>query len=84
MVSGLAFQTLQFAFYGASITFVDIVGDNLDVIRRVAKSKGVEDRVCATVPVIGQVHTHTPPTLTPRRSKPFTSGRAARSEGQSV
>ena len=43
--SGLARQTLQFAFYGAHVTFVDIVRDNLEVIRRVAQSKGVEDRV---------------------------------------
>ena len=37
---------------------MDIVRDNLEVIRRVAKSRGVEDRVCATVPVILQVYTH--------------------------
>jgi hypothetical protein len=43
--SGLARQTLQFAIHGAHVTFVDIVKDNLEVIRRVAKSKGCEDRV---------------------------------------
>ena len=43
--SGIARQTLQFAIHGAFVTFVDIVKDNLEVIRRVAESKGVADRV---------------------------------------
>jgi ubiquinone/menaquinone biosynthesis C-methylase UbiE len=45
--SGIARQTLQFAIHGASVTFVDIVKDNLEVIRRVARSKGVHERVCS-------------------------------------
>jgi len=42
--SGLARQTLQFAIHGAHVTFADVVPTNLEVIRRVARAKGVEDR----------------------------------------
>jgi len=43
--SGLARQTLQFVLHGAYGTFVDIVESNLGIIRRVAVSLGVGDRV---------------------------------------
>ena len=43
--SGLARQTLKFVLYGAYGTFVDIVESNLEIIRRVAVSLGVADRV---------------------------------------
>jgi SAM-dependent methyltransferase len=43
--SGLGFDGVRFAEYGASWTFCDIVPDNLSVIRRVARLKGLSDRV---------------------------------------
>ena len=43
--SGLARQTLQFAIWGATVTYADVVPTNLEVIRRVAKAKGVGHRV---------------------------------------
>src|SRR5437899_9129928 len=43
--SGLGFDGLRFVEAGASWTFADIVPDNLAVIRRVARLKGLEGRV---------------------------------------
>ena len=43
--SGLGFDGLRFAGHGAAWTFADIVPDNLEVIRRMASIKGLQDRV---------------------------------------
>lgn len=43
--SGLGFDGLRFAARGATWTFADIVPDNLEMIARVARLKGLADRV---------------------------------------
>jgi 2-polyprenyl-3-methyl-5-hydroxy-6-metoxy-1,4-benzoquinol methylase len=43
--SGLAFDSITFAERGARVTCVDIVESNLEVVQRVARAKGVGDRV---------------------------------------
>jgi SAM-dependent methyltransferase len=44
---GLGISTIPFAQNGASVTFVDLVQSNVEVVRRVCKLKGLEDaRFC--------------------------------------
>jgi 2-polyprenyl-3-methyl-5-hydroxy-6-metoxy-1,4-benzoquinol methylase len=38
---GLAFDTLVFAGHGANVTFVDVVGSNVEVVRRLCRLKGL-------------------------------------------
>ncbi|MGA2806277.1 MAG: class I SAM-dependent methyltransferase [Acidimicrobiales bacterium] len=41
---GLGFSTITFAEYGAQVTFVDVIEDNLQVVRRVCGLKGINAR----------------------------------------
>ena len=43
--SGMARQTLQFAWNGANVTYCDVVSTNLEVIRRIAEYSGFGNRV---------------------------------------
>jgi SAM-dependent methyltransferase len=44
--SGLGFSTITFAEYGAKVTFVDVVEDNLKVVRRLCGLKDIDAQFC--------------------------------------
>lgn len=43
---GLAISTLHFATHGAKLTFLDIVEDNVEIVRRLCRIKGIDAEFC--------------------------------------
>jgi len=55
--SGLGYDGVYFAEQGAAVTFIDIVEENLDVIKRICKIKGIKDVKFILLDVIEIINT---------------------------